>query len=364
MRRLRVALAAAVALGCALPYAATAQICGNFCYAPPSPSPTEAPGVVNNSVNAGLFDLGSSFLWKQVNGGGTPSTGDQSTGGGASPNDQVQQRFRSWGEGYGLWSKTSDFDGIIGDSRRTAGLVGGFGYTVTPSVNVGFAVDQSWTNVAVNGLPQSAQYGLTQLGANSQITFGKFTLGLAGVYGFADVDTSRGTVPPTSVSVAAYNAKVYAAMADLGYFVPLGNARFVPKVAIDWIRVAADGFSEVGGFDPETVAPQTSDRVRAYLGFEVGQTWVADKTLFDLSGYARFVDILSETGFSVLVTSAGAPGVPETVQGATEGHYGLDAGASASVRVSQALRFYVNYDTRLRDHYQAQIGTVGVEVKW
>jgi hypothetical protein len=34
------------------------------------------------------------------------------------------------------------------------------------------------------------------------------------------------------------------------------------------------------------------------------------------------------------------------------------------VRVNQTLRFYANYDTRLRDHYQAQIGTLGVEVKW
>jgi outer membrane autotransporter protein len=64
------------------------------------------------------------------------------------------------------------------------------------------------------------------------------------------------------------------------------------------------------------------------------------------------------------VTSAAAPGVPEVVQGASEGRYGVDAGASASVRVNPTLRFYANYDTRLRDHYQAQIGTLGVEVKW
>jgi uncharacterized protein with beta-barrel porin domain len=363
MRRLVIALAAAVTLGCALPHGAAAQCFTNDCR-PSPPPPTESFGVVNNSVNAGFFDLSSSFLWKQANGGGTTSTGNQSAGGGASPNDQVQQRFRTWGEGYGVWAKTSDFDGIIGDTRRTAGVVGGFGFTPMQGVSFGFAVDQSWTNVDVNALPQSARYGLTQLGANTQLSFGQFTLGLAGVYGFADVDTSRGTIPPTSVAVASYNAKVWAGLAELGYFVPLGNARIVPKVAIDWTRVSADGYSEVGGFDPATVAPQTSDRVRGYAGFEVGQTWVAENALFDLTAYARFVDILSESGFAVVVTSAAIPGVPSTVQGATEGHYGLDAGASASVRVSQTLRFYANYDTRLREHYQSQIGTLGVEVKW
>jgi len=367
MRRLTVALMPALTLACALPYGATAQVCDTNCIVRPSPSPpppNEPPGFVNNSVNAGLFDLGSSFLWKQVNGGGTTSTGNQSAGGGASPNDQVQQRFRTWGEGYGIWAKTNDFSGIVGDTRRTGGVVGGIGFVVAPGINVGFAVDQSWTKVNVNALPQSARYGLTQLGANSQMSLGQFTLGLAAVYGFADVDTSRDTIPPTSPTVASYGAKVWAALAELGYFVPLGNARIVPKVAIDWIRVSADGFTEVGGFDPATVAAQTSDRVRGYAGFEVGQTWVADTTLFDLSAYARFVDILSESGFAILVTSAATPGVSQAVQGATEGHYGVDAGASVSVRVSQTLRIYANYDTRLRDHYQAQIGTLGVEVKW
>jgi uncharacterized protein with beta-barrel porin domain len=365
MRRLIVALMAAFTLACAFPHGVTAQVCTENCFRPPPPPPpNEPPGFVNNSVNAGLFDLGSSFLWKQINGGGTPSTGDQSAGGGASPNDQVQQRFRSWGEGYGVWSKTNDFSGIVGDTRRTGGVVGGIGYVVAPGVNVGFAVDQSWTKVDVNALPQSARYGLTQFGANSQITLGQFILSLAGVYGFADVDTSRDTIPPTSPSVASYGAKVWAGLAELGYFVPLGNARIVPKVAVDWIRVSADGFTEVGGLDPATVAAQTSNRVRGYAGFEVGQTWVAEKTMFDLSAYARFVDILSESGFGIMVTSAATPGVSQVVQGATEGHYGLDAGASASVRVSQTLRFYANFDTRLRDHYQAQIGTLGVEVKW
>jgi uncharacterized protein with beta-barrel porin domain len=366
MRRRVIALAATVTLGCALPHGASAQVCDNIncILRPTAPPPNEPPPFASNAVKAGLFDLGSLFLWKQINGGGTPSTGDQSAGGGASPNDQVQQRFRTWGEGYGMWAKTSDFDGIIGDTRRTFGVVGGFGFTPVQGVSFGFAVDQSRTHVDVNALPQSAQYGLTQLGANSQLSFGQFTVNLAGVYGFADVDTSRGTIPPTTVATASYNAKVWAALAEFGYFVPLGNARFVPKVAVDWIRVSSDGYMETGGFDPATVAPQTSDRVRGYVGFEVGQSWVTSNALFDLSAYARFVDILSESGFSVVVTSIAAPGVPEVVQGASEGRYGVDAGASASVRVNPALRFYANYDTRLRDHYQAQIGTLGVEVKW
>jgi uncharacterized protein with beta-barrel porin domain len=232
MRRLRYALAAAVALACTLPYGAVAQNCGdsNFCREPPPPPPVQGSGVVNNSVTSGLFDSSSIFLWKQL-GGGTPSTGDDSQGGGAAPNDVIKQRFRSWGEAYGLWSRTNDFDTIVGDTRRTEGVVGGFGYTVMPGWNIAFAVDQSLTKIAVNTLPQSAQYNLTQFGGNSQTTVGRVTLGLAAIYGFASVDSSRNTIPPTSVSSASYDARLWAGLAELGYFISLGNARLVPKIA-------------------------------------------------------------------------------------------------------------------------------------
>src|SRR5712691_880896 len=184
MRRLIIALMAAVALAGALPYAASGQICTSNCLTPPPPPPppppllppADPPVFVDNAVNAGLFDLGSFFLWKQLGSNGQTSPGNDSQGGGASPSDQVQQRFRTWGDGYGLWSKTSDFDTIIGDRRRTGGIVGGFGFVLAPGATVGFAVDQSWTKIDLNSLPQNARFSLTQLGANSQLTFGQFTL--------------------------------------------------------------------------------------------------------------------------------------------------------------------------------------------
>jgi uncharacterized protein with beta-barrel porin domain len=376
MRRLTIALVAAITLAGTLPHAGHAQVCTAACNflpppsappppPPPSLPPADPPVFINNAVASGAFDLGSLFLWKQLHGGGTTtSTGNDSQGGGASPNDQVQQRFRSWGESYGLWSKTSDFDHIIGDHRRTGGLVGGFAYTLAPGATVGFAVDQSWTRVDLNSLPQNARFSLTQLGVNSQFQFGQFNLGLVGIYGFANVDTSRGTATPATLAIASYNARVWAGLAEIGYFIPLGNARIIPKIAIDWIQVSVNGYSETGGLDPATVAAQTSARSRGYAGFEVGQSWVAGTTLFDLSAYARAVDILSETGFAIQVASPAAPGVTQTVQGVSEGHYGLDAGASASVRVNPTLRFYANYDARLREHYQAHIGTLGMEVRW
>ena len=41
-----------------------------------------------------------------------------------------------------------------------------------------------------------------------------------------------------------------------------------------------------------------------------------------------------------------------------------DAGASASVKLSDALRLYAIYDGRFRDGFSAHAGTLGFEYRW
>ena len=61
--------------------------------------------------------------------------------------------------------------------------------------------------------------------------------------------------------------------------------------------------------------------------------------------------------------SASAPRA-SSVQGIGESRYGADAGASASLSLSNTARLYVNYDAKFRAAMQSHQGTVGVEVKW
>ena len=53
-----------------------------------------------------------------------------------------------------------------------------------------------------------------------------------------------------------------------------------------------------------------------------------------------------------------------SVQGIGESRYGADAGAAASLSLSNNFRLYAHYDGKFREHYQSHQGTVGVEVKW
>ena len=53
-----------------------------------------------------------------------------------------------------------------------------------------------------------------------------------------------------------------------------------------------------------------------------------------------------------------------TVQGIGESQYGADAGAAASLSLSNNFRLYAHYDGKFRAQYESHQGTVGLEVKW
>ena len=52
------------------------------------------------------------------------------------------------------------------------------------------------------------------------------------------------------------------------------------------------------------------------------------------------------------------------VQGIGESRYGADAGASASLSLTNTARLYFNYDGKFRAAMQSHQGTVGVELKF
>jgi uncharacterized protein with beta-barrel porin domain len=97
------------------------------------------------------------------------------------------------------------------------------------------------------------------------------------------------------------------------------------------------------------------------IGAEIGQYWIFDGKIFDLSGYGKFVDNVVQN-FSDVTVSQGVQSI--TFQGIGESQYGMDAGASASLSLTNTARFYVNYDAKFRNLIQSHQGTVGVELKW
>jgi uncharacterized protein with beta-barrel porin domain len=316
-----------------------------------------------------MFDLGTRYL--QLLGGlGGPTaqaslfgTGPNPGGGGA-PAPPAPPRYRVWTELYGVAANTGAQTTFPGDARRTYGGVAGLAMNVTPNATLGLSLDQSRTRIDVTGLPQHATLDLTQIGVNGAYEMGAWTFSAAGVAGFAGIDSTRGTVT-FSPATASYRADLWGAIAEASYYVPLGSTRIVPKFGGDWTQTHADAYLETGGgIEAVSVPPADAHRGRIFAGAEVGNTWISGGTVFDLSAYAKGVDILSQ-GVPILTVSAvSGPAIPVTVFGVSESKYGIDAGAMASLRLSPISRLYAVYDGKFRDGFQSHGGTLGLEFRW
>jgi uncharacterized protein with beta-barrel porin domain len=135
----------------------------------------------------------------------------------------------------------------------------------------------------------------------------------------------------------------------------------VPKAAFEYVRATTGSFQEFGGLDPVMASRASIERARILIGAEIGHYWIFDQKIFDLSAYGKFVDNVTQNFGSVTV-SLGTESI--NVQGIGESRYGADAGASASLSLSNTARLYINYDGKFRAAMQSHQGTLGLELKW
>lgn len=335
----------------------------------PTPSPTPVPTPTRTEINSDIStgstvtNLGSNFLERlgsQATNGFVRDARTNPGGGGASEASEAP-RYRTWGELYGITSSTGPQADYVGDKRRTMGGVAGFGARLMPGVNVGFSVDQSRTTIDVPLALQSAWLDLTQLGFNASVDKGPWTFAIALVHGFGSVDSGRDTGGGFGFASAHYGARIDGALAELDYYWTQDQSRIVPKLALEYVHSSTGAFQEMGGLDPLTVSSATMDRTRILAGAEIGHYWILDRQILDLSAYGKFVDNVQQDFSSVLV-SLGAQSI--SVTGIGESRYGADAGASASLSITNTARLYFNYDGKFRANLTSHQGTTGLEIKF
>ncbi len=327
------------------------------------PTPSPSPTFINSEISAGsvVSNLGSSFLERlgdQASGGFGRASRSNPGGGGASETTATPL-VRTWTELYGISARTDAQGVFLGDRRQTWGGVAGVGAQVAPNVNIGFTVDQSRTAIDVPLALQSATLDLTQLGFNASVDKGPWTWAIALVHGFGNINSSRDT--GLGLATAGYGAQIDGALTELSYYWNMDQSRIVPKAALEYVRASTGSYQEFGGLDPVMATGSTAERSRILLGAEIGHYWIIDQKVLDLSAYGKFVDNV-EQNFSAVTVSLGPQSI--TVQGIGESQYGADAGASASLSLSNTARLYFNYDGKFRAAMQSHQGTVGFELKW
>src|SRR6202020_1822814 len=97
---------------------------------PPPPPPPPSPSIPASDLSSGaaITNLGSNFLERlgeQASGGFGRASRSNPGGGGASEALDGPS-FRTWGEAYGISSKTGPQANFVGDDRTTTGGVAGF----------------------------------------------------------------------------------------------------------------------------------------------------------------------------------------------------------------------------------------------
>jgi len=329
----------------------------------PSPTPVPVPTMINSEVSATnqTTNLGSNFLERlgaQATNGFNHSLNSNPAGGGASEAAQGP-RYRTWGELYGLSTRTDAQGDFFGDKRSTVGGVLGFGAQIVPHVNVGFSVDQSHTKIDVPLALQTATLDLTQFGFSAAVDKGPWTWALALVHGFGNIGSSRDT--GFGFANASYGARIDGALTELDYYWNIGQSRIVPKAGLEWVRSTTGALQEVGGLNPVMATGATYERSRGLIGAEVGHYWIFGTRILDLSAYGKFIDNF-EQNFSSVTVSLGPQSI--TVNGIGESRTGADAGASASLFIGNTARVYLNYDAKLRANLQSHQGTLGLELKF
>jgi uncharacterized protein with beta-barrel porin domain len=341
---------------------------------PQAPTPTLTASVINSYLSApgAISDLTSKFLRDNANQAGAHGQGQGALnpfGGGAdvaAGGDATRPSYRFWTEGYGLRSHTGGQNAFTGDNRRSFGGIVGIGATLPSGWSYGLSVDQGQIKINVRDVPQSSRIDLTQFGGNVAYETGPWTFTAAGIYGFGDVKSQRADAG--GVNVANYDVSLWGTIGEISYYWSSGSSsaawRVVPKIGIDWTHIAIDPFTESGGAIPVIATSQTTDRGRVFAGAEVGYSWLVNKSLYDIAGYARVVDIFSQNVDSVLARATNGAALPRLVAGVTDDRFEFDAGLSTSVKLSDALRLYAIYDGRFRDNFTSHAGTIGFEYRW
>ena len=317
--------------------------------------------MINSTVSAGatVTNLGSNFLERLGTSNGFSRMLRTNPGGGGASESTETPRYRTWFEGYGISATNGPLGLFVGDNRKTWGGVAGIGARVMPGVNIGFSVDQSRTDIDVPLALQSATIDLTQLGFNASVDAGPWTWASAIVHGFGNINSRRDT--GLGFATAGYNARLDGVISEISYYWSKDQYRIVPKASIEYVFARTGSLQETGGLDPVMATGATVERFRTLVGAEIGHYWIVDQKIFDVSAYGKFVNNLVQN-FSDVTVSLGTQSV--TFQGIGESRYGADAGASASLSLTNTARIYVNYDGKFRAAMTSHQGTVGLELKW
>lgn len=249
-----------------------------------------------------------------------------------------------WANGFG-WTDSGD-----DDDRSALGLDGGASFDVSESFRVGFGISQGWIDSSGDE-GGNADAELTEIGVAAAWRHESLYLGLAGVAGFGEVDSSG------FEARADYDTSLVSTAAELGYDIALDGLTLTPFIGGQWVWIETDGFTGKG------VAALTSNGSNN----DFGEGWIglmASGTIerVTLSAYGRLV-AYSDEDIAVPVSFVGSTARLQVTGGQGSG-IGADAGLAASLALTETLSAFADYALRVRSGTLINQGAIGIAASW
>ena len=232
------------------------------------------------------------------------------------------------------------FDNLLGDASTAAG--GDF----TVGLSLGYS--SSATDLAMS----TADSDTAHLGTYVKAQFGQFHLSTAASASFSGVETARdirfGTLDRTAR--ASYDARTYAAAAELQYRAELGGFQMSPFAGVSVATVRSDGFTETGAGALNLTAGSDSYRAgQTTLGVEVARDAVIGSIPVSLDSRLGYAWGFGDDRADRQLTLTGAPGSAFAISSADAGRDSVTLGLGATATLRDDLTLSVRYDGAFAD---------------
>jgi outer membrane autotransporter protein len=176
------------------------------------------------------------------------------------------------------------------------------------------------SDIALRGLPETADVSLTQVSLGAGVSPGIWQLRIVAGRSWGEVDTQRGGDAIGGVARASYDASIWFASAEAGPEFAMGAVSVRPIAGMDWSRVTLRSFRESGGI-ALTGGDDTEERMAATLGAQVEARWSLPRgpglrlwadarggQVFEGKERTRAVAFAANSGEGLRVTSASESG--------------------------------------------------------
>ena len=278
--------------------------------------------------------------------------------------------FSVWTNGGGLWGNADGdpANDVVGFDQDTWGVMLGADYQIDRNWLVGLGGVYQDSNVDFEDGDQAEIDGFQVGGFVTYTADSGFYGDGSFSVGWFDYDTQRQVqIGPFLQSTAEgeTDAFVFTGALEFGYLWQAGGFLFQPLAGLEYTHASIDGFTETGA-DPFNlvVSDRDADSLESRLGFVAS-------TELDLGGMMLVPEVRAEWRHEFLddndeVTAAfvGQPGSSFTAIGSEFGRDAAVVGAGLTLRVTDSIDAFVDYDGRFQSDYQAHAVSGGLRFSW